>query len=63
MTKQCNNFMERMEAKIGNYNQPLFDGMHPDRVYCGAFWYTNDADDSLLTYGEEIQDQKDIEIN
>ena len=37
MTKQCNNFMERMEAKIGNYNQPLFDGMHPDRVYCGAF--------------------------
>ena len=33
ITKQCKNFMERVEAKIVNATQPLFDGMDPDRVY------------------------------
>ena len=32
MAKQCKNFMERVEAKIGNSKKPLFDGMDPDRV-------------------------------
>ena len=30
MTKQCNNSMERVEAKIGNANQPLFGGTDPE---------------------------------
>ena len=33
MTKQFKNFMERLEARIGNSKQSLFDGMDPDRVY------------------------------
>ena len=47
MTKQCKNFMERVEAKIGNYKQPLFDGTDPDRVYYSAFGDTEDADDNF----------------
>ena len=63
MTKQCKNFMERVEAKIGNAKQPLFDGSDPDRVYYSAFGDTNNSDVNILTYGEEIQYQKEVEVN
>ena len=54
--------MERVEAKIGNAKQPLFDGSDPDRVYYSAFGDTNNADVNILTYGEEIQYQKEFEV-
>ena len=41
MTKQCKNFMERVKSKIGNYKQPMFDGMDPDRIYHSAFGETD----------------------
>ena len=52
-----------MEAKIGNAKQLLFDGMDPDRVYYSDFGDTKDSDDNVLPYGEEIQYQKEIEVN
>ena len=60
MTKQCNNFMDRVEAKIGNSNQPLFDDTDKDIVYYSAFGDNGDADDNFLHYGEYIQDQKEV---
>ena len=63
MTKQCRDFMERVEAKIVNSKQPLFDGTEPDIVYYSAFGDTDDADNNLLPYGEDIQDQKEVEVN
>ena len=47
--------MERVEAKIGNAKQPLFDGMEPDRVYYSAFGDTDNTDENVLPYGEESQ--------
>ena len=55
--------MERVEAKIGNAKQPLFDGTDSDRVYYSDFRCTYDADDRILIYGEEIQDQKEVKVN
>ena len=63
MTKHCNNFLEFVEAKIGNDNQPLFYGTDKDRVYYSAFGVTNDAEDNMLPYGENIQYQKQVEVN
>ena len=63
MTKQCKNFMERVETKIVNYKPPLFDGMQLDRLYYSAFGDTENANENVLSYGEEIQDQKDVEFN
>ena len=54
MAKQCKNFMEHVEAKIGNTKQPLFDGTEPYRVYYSAFRDTGDTGNNLLPYGEEI---------
>ena len=54
MTKQYNNFMERVETKIGNSKQPLFDGTEPDRLYCSTFGYTDNASYNLLPYVEKI---------
>ena len=51
MTKHCNNFLEFVEAKNGNDNQPLFGGTDKDRVYYSAFGVTNDAEDNMLPYG------------
>ena len=55
ITKHCENFMERVEAKIGNTKQHLFDGTNPDRLYCSDFGDTGDDDANMLHYGEEIQ--------
>ena len=63
ITKQCNNFMEHVEAKIGNDKQPLFDGTKPDIVYYSAFGDTNYAEDNMVPYGKDIQDQKEVEVN
>ena len=48
--------MERVEDKIGNSKQPLFGGTDPERVYYSDFEETDDADDNILTYGEDILD-------
>ena len=61
--KQCKNFIERVEAKIGNSKQPLFDGTDTYRVYYSAFGDTRDAGNKVLLYGEEIQDQREVEDN
>ena len=58
MTKQCKNSMEGVKGKIGNYKQPLFDGMEPDTLDYTDFGDTGDAEDSVLPYGGYIQDQK-----
>ena len=63
MTKQCKNLMECVQAKIGNSKQPLFDGTEPYILYYSAFGDTDDADDNLLPYGGNIQDQKEVEVN
>ena len=55
MTNHCNNFMERVEAKIVNSKQPIFDRTEPDRVYYSAFGDTGDPQENLLTYEEEIK--------
>ena len=47
MTKKCKNFMERVEAKIGNAKQTLFDGIDPAILY----YSTNYYDDNFLPYG------------
>ena len=60
MTKQCNNIMEHVEAKIGNSNQPPFYSTDPERVYFGASEDINNSYNNVLTYGEDIQDQKDV---
>ena len=52
ITKQCNNFMEPSEDKIGNGNQPLFDGTDTDRLNCSTFGDTGNAYNNLLSYGE-----------
>ena len=51
MTKHCKDFMEHVEAKIGNAKQPLFDGTDPERVYYSDSGDTNDADNNVLPYG------------
>ena len=53
-TKQCKNFMERVEDKILNYTQPLFHGTEPYEVYYSAFRDTEDSDNNILPYGENI---------
>ena len=55
--------MERVEAKIVNADQTLFDGTDPDRVYYSDFGDTDDAGGNVLSYGEYIQDQKEVEVN
>ena len=52
MTKQCNNVMEQVEAKIGNAKQPLFDDTEPDRVYYSAFGDTGGADKLFYLIGK-----------
>ena len=47
--------MERVETKILNAKQPLFDGTYPDRVCYSDYGETDDADDNLLPYGKDIQ--------
>ena len=54
MTKKCKNFMERVEARICNCKQPLFDGTDPYRVYYSDFGDTSYDDDNVLPYGEYI---------
>ena len=63
MTKQCNNFMGCVEDKIGDSKQPLFDGMDPEIVYYSAFGDAGNSENNVLPYGEEIQDQKEVEVN
>ena len=36
----------------------MFDSTEPDRVYCSFFGDTENDDDNVLPYGEEIQDKK-----
>ena len=50
MTKQCNYFMERVEAKIGNSKQPLFYGTYQTE-YFKVLLGTHNADNNMLPYG------------
>ena len=51
-----------MEDKIGNAKKPLFYGTELDRVYCSAFGDINNDYNSMLLYGKDIQDQKEVEV-
>ena len=55
--------MQRVEAKIGNAEQSLFDGTYPYRVYYSASWDNDYSDDNVLPYGEYIIYQKEVEFN
>ena len=55
--------MEHVEAKIVNAKEPLFGGTDPDRLYYSDFRDTDDADDTVLPYGEDIEYQKEVEVN
>ena len=57
------NFMERVEAKNLNTKIPLFYVTELYRVYYSVFGDTNDADNNILPYGEDIQYKKDVEAN
>ena len=50
--------MERVEDKIGNAKQALFDGTYPERIYYSDFGDTKNSEENLLPYGEDIQYQK-----
>ena len=50
--------MERVQVKIGNTKQHLFDVTDPYRVYYSTLGETEDSDDSVLPYGEYIQNNK-----
>ena len=62
MNKQCKNFMERVNTKIGNSKPPLFDSTDTYRVYYSDFGENNGADDNVLPQGEDIQYQKEVEV-
>ena len=47
MTEKCKNFMELVEAKIGNAKLSLFDGTNPDIIYYSDFGDTGDAEKNL----------------
>ena len=63
MTKQCKNFIERVETNIGNAKHNMFDGKELGKVYDSDFGETDNADNNLLPYGEDIQDHKEVEVN
>ena len=44
-----------MEDKSGNDKQHLFDSTYPDRVYYSDSGDTDNYDDNVLPYGEDIQ--------
>ena len=62
MTKQCNNFMERVEAKISNAKQHLFYGTEPDRVCYSAFGYTNDSEKTCYLMGKRYKIRKRLKL-
>ena len=63
MTKYCKNFIKNVVAKIGDSKQPLFGVTDPERVYYSDFGYTKNVDDKILPNWEEIQYQKEVEVN
>ena len=63
MTNRCNDSMERVEVKIINDKQTMFYGMDSYRVYYSAFGDTNDTDNNVLPFVEDIHHQKEVEVN
>ena len=51
------------KAKIGNAKQPLFGGTELDRVYYSAFGENHNYDNNMLQYDEDIQYQKEVEVD
>ena len=52
-----------MEDKSGNDKQHLFDCTDTERVYYSDSGDTNNDDDNVLPYGEDIQYHKEVEVN
>ena len=48
LTKQWDNSIEHVEDKVGNSEQPMFDGTDIDRVYSSAFGDTDNAENNVL---------------
>ena len=63
MVKRTSDFTQSVEGRIGNHHQPIYDIFDPDRIYFSAFGDQPDEDDRLLSYGEEIMDQKTMDID
>ena len=49
-----------METNIGNAKHNMFDGKELGKLYDSDFGETDDANNNILPYGEDIQDQKDV---
>ena len=63
MVKRTSNFTQSVEGQIGNHRQPIYDLFDPNRIYFAAFGDQPDEVNRLLLYGEEIMDQKTMDID
>ena len=63
MEKMTPNFTQSFERRIRNHRQPIYDFFDTDRIYFAAFVDQTDEDNKLLPYGEEIMDQKTMDID
>ena len=63
MVKITSNFAQSVEGRIGNHRQPIYDLVDRDIIYFATFGDQSDEDDRLLPYGEEIMDQKTMDID
>ena len=61
--QQLTNFMDSLESKIGNQKQPTFNVVSPSSIYYEAFGDSDDADDNVLPYGDEMIDVKTAEVD
>ena len=63
MAKRTSNFTKSVEGRISNHNKLIYDLVDPDRIYVSVFGDQPCEDDRLLPYGEEIMDQKTMDID
>ena len=63
MLKRASDFTQSVEGRIGKHCQSIYDIVDPDRIKFAAFGDQPDEDDQLLPYGEEIMDQKTMDID
>ena len=63
MVKRTSDFTQSVEGRIGNHRQPIYDLVDPDIIYFATFGYQPDEDDRLIPYGEQIMDQKTMDID
>ena len=55
--------MANVHAKIGNEKQPIYDDENPTAIYYNAFNDPTDSDDTILPYGDDLDNQVIQEID